>query len=167
MTLGRSTRPATLLTLAVALTLLLVGCGSGASGTVAQQAKQAVSTATSQIAVKLTETSGTKTAAGSADATATSKAVTVTQPAQSHTVTATTTESKPDKITSINNRTTAVKVAPTSTAATTEDSGGVPWWGWVLIALGVVVIGIAIYALGRHHGSGSSSAPPAGRVEGS
>lgn len=148
------------------LTLLLVGCGSGASGTVAQQAKQAVSAATVQAEAKLTKSSETNTASEAATSTTSSKPATVTQAAKSHTVTETTTASKPAQITSINNSATAVKVAPTSTAAATDSGGGVPWWGWVLIVLGVVVIGIAIFSLGRRHGGGDTPAPE-GRPGGS
>ena len=133
----------------------------------AQRATQAVSTVSAQADIKLTDASGTKTATQPTSDTTTSKAITVTQPAQSRTVTETKTASEPAKITSINKSVTAVKVVPTSTAASTEPGGGVPWWGWVLIVLGVVVIGIAIFALGRRHGGGNTPPSPKGPAEGS
>jgi hypothetical protein len=50
-------------------------------------------------------------------------------------------------------------VTPTST--TGGDSGSdVPWWGWLLIALGAIGVGIGIFSLAHHSGGAAASGQP-------
>ncbi|MGN6872361.1 MAG: hypothetical protein ACTHMY_28560 [Solirubrobacteraceae bacterium] len=69
-------------------------------------------------------------------------------------MTATTTVSTPGQTTGITGNNTTVAVTPIS-ADTSESGGGIPWWGWVLIGLGVVGVAIAIFQLGRGRRGGS------------
>ena len=56
---------------------------------------------------------------------------------------------------------TQVQVAPASTTGGESDDGELPWWGWVLIGLGVAAIVAAIYLVGRRQGeAGKRDAPP-------
>jgi amino acid transporter len=66
-------------------------------------------------------------------------------------VTETSAAQGPGNTTSITNRTATVQVTP----ATTESSSstGLPAWGWVLIGLGAVLIGLVMFMLGRHRSS--------------
>ena len=112
---------------------------------------------------------GTSTAAGTTAATTTAPATTstatrtVTAPSRTDTVTETTTASTPGATTSVTNRTATVQVTPAT--ATTEDqsgSSGLPAWGWALIGLGAVLIGLVMFLLGRRGGrppSGPTGAP--------
>ncbi|HXD68113.1 MAG TPA: hypothetical protein VNV17_26030, partial [Solirubrobacteraceae bacterium] len=54
-----------------------------------------------------------------------------------------------------------VNVHTTQTTPAASDSGGLPWWAWVLITLGVVGVAMAIFAAGRRRGR-SPTDPPAG-----
>jgi hypothetical protein len=60
---------------------------------------------------------------------------------------------------------TGVQVTPT-TAPTESSETEVPWWAWLLIGLGVVIVVGMVYGLGRHHGearpSGGSVPPTTG-----
>lgn len=148
-------------------------CSSSGSGTVSQRAQQAVSSASGQAASHLsTSTQGEKVTGASKTTTATqplktttkTRTTTVTQPVQSTTVTKTETRTAaaPAATTSVTNQTTSIQVTPTSTA-TTGSSSGVPWWGWLLIALGAVGLAIGIFLIGRgHRGGGSGAEPPGG-----
>ncbi len=147
------------------LAVLISACGSGGSGTVAQQAQQAVSTASSQVQTKLaatTKSPETSTASKTASATQPAKTTTVektstvTPPAQSRTVTETKTASPPTHSASITAQTTSVQVVPTSNTGQ-EAGGGLPWWGWVLIGLGIAAAAVGIFMFGRRHGGGPSS----------
>jgi hypothetical protein len=75
-------------------------------------------------------------------------------------VTATTTVTQPAQTSTA----TTVAVVPTSTTGSESGDGGLPWWGWLLIAVGVVAIGFGIYRLGRRreHGvaAGDDVLPP-------
>jgi hypothetical protein len=78
-------------------------------------------------------------------------------------VTETTTASAPEATTSVTNRTATVQVTP-ATAATEDQSGssGLPGWGWALIGLGAVLIGLVMFLLGRrggHSPSGPTGTP--------
>jgi hypothetical protein len=148
----------------VVLAVLMSACGSGGSGTVAQQAQQAASTASSQAQSKLdptTKSAKTSTASSMASTTQPAKTKTVqktntvTQSAPSTTVTETKTASAPTHTASITAQTTSVQVAPTSTSA--KSGGGVPWWGWVLIGLGIAAVAVGIFLFGRHRSGGQSS----------
>jgi hypothetical protein len=104
--------------------------------------------------------SQTGTTTASTETAASTQTKTVTQPAQSRTVTATTTVTSPGQTTAITGNNTTVAVNPLST--TDNQSGsGIPWWGWVLIGLGVVGVAIAIFQLGRGRRGGSGGDPPA------
>jgi cobalamin biosynthesis Mg chelatase CobN len=175
--MGRSALP--LLTrLAVALIAggllawIISACGSSGSGTVSQRAQQAASSASSQAAGQLststqaekaTATGKTTTATQPPKTTTREPTTTVTQPAQSTTVTKTETRTAaaPAPATSVTNQTTSIQVTPTSTT-TGDSSGGVPWWGWLLIALGVIGLALAMFLLGRRRrGDGSGTEPSA------
>ncbi len=82
---------------------------------------------------------------------------TITEPARTDTVTETST-AQPPATTSVTNRTATVQVAPTSTTSDQSSSSGLPGWGWALIGLGAVLIGLLMYMAGRHH----STRPPSG-----
>jgi len=139
----------------------VVACASGGTGTLAQQASTAATNAQAKLASATS--SSTDSASSSQTATAKTKTTTetktVTQPAQSRTVTATTTVSTPGQTTAITGNNTTVAVTPISTTASQAGSG-VPWWGWVLIGLGVVGVAIAIFQLGRRRRGGGGSRPP-------
>lgn len=107
---------------------------------------------------------GTSTAASTTAATTTAPAAastatrTVTAPSRTDTVTETTTASAPEATTSGTNRTATVQLTPAT--ATTEDQSGssrLPGWGWALIGLGAVLIGLVMFLLGRRGGR-----PPSG-----
>jgi hypothetical protein len=119
----------------------LSGCGSGSVSTTVSTAAKAASGAVSSV-------SG-----------ATTKTPTSTQQTGAPTVTKT--SSPPASTTSITS-TTSVNVHGThTTPATSESGGGVPWWGWVLIALGALGVLLAIFAAGRRRGrrTGADSPP--------
>jgi len=143
-----STRRTVLVLVALALgiaTALLGGCGSGttsgAVSSVAKEATKAISSATAQ--VKST--------------TAAAKSDTATTPAETQTVTATSTT--PAGTASVTNSK-SVKIDATQTTPTTSESGGggIPWWGWVLIGIGVAGVMVAIFVTGRRHGATRSDA---------
>jgi len=116
------------LTAGLLVAVVVASCGSG---TAADQARQAISDATTPAKTETKTQTVTKTAT-QPTRTATK---TVTQPAQT--------------VTSSN----TVAVVPASTTGSGSDSGGgLEWWAWLLIALGVIGIGAALFALGRRHG---------------
>jgi hypothetical protein len=57
-----------------------------------------------------------------------------------------------------------VAVHPTTTTGA-GSGGGLPWWGWVLIALGAIALALATFLLGRHRGSGPTDTGPDGRAD--
>lgn len=132
-----------------ALGWAISSCGSGGSGTASEQAGQAVSTAKSQAEGKVKTT------------TEKGQTTTATAPAETKTVTTTKTEKAPAPSATVTNQTTNVQAAPATTAGD-ESSDGLPWWGWVLIGLGVVAIGSAIFAVGRNRGRRKPPDAPAG-----
>lgn len=173
--MGRSALPllarlALALTAGVLLAWIVSACGSSGSGSVSQRAQQGASSASSQAAGQLStstqpdkakDPSKTTTATQPPKTTTAERTTTVTQPAQSATVTKTETKTAaaPAPTTSVTNQTTGIKVTP----ASTSTGGGVPWWGWLLIALGVVGLALGIFLLGRgRRGGGSGTEPPAG-----
>jgi len=175
-------RLAVALAAGASLAWTISACGSGGSGTAGQQARQAASTAASQAEGKLgtstqpaKDTTTNKTTTAQPQKTTTAKeTTTVTQPPQSSTVTETRTATAPAQTTSVTNQTTSVQVAPTSTTGG-GSGGGVPWWGWLLIALGVAGIGIGMFLVGRRRRGGATSGtderaaeavPGAGAAEG-
>jgi hypothetical protein len=88
---------------------------------------------------------------------------TVTEPARTDTVTETSTP-QPTGTTSVTNRTATVQLTPASATTTTSEpssSSGLPWWGWALIGLGAVLIGLVMFMAGRHR-SGRPPGGPAG-----
>src|SRR4051812_39340321 len=136
-------RAATLAGALVAGTAMAWGVGSCGSADPGALAKEVTATAS-------TERSETTTV--------TQPAKTVTQPQQTVTATKTTTVAQPSRTSTVTN----VQVTPTSTTGGDGDGGGMAWWGWVLIGLGVAGIGGAIFALGRHHGRGAPPPPVPG-----
>lgn len=121
------------------LACTVAACGSGGS------VSQSVSSAASAVKGKLSATASATTSQTPQSKTAT-QATTTRSTTVTRTQTATATASAS---TSTANPTATVKVLPTSTTGGTSD--GVPWWGWVLIALGVagVVIGGVLLVRGR------------------
>jgi hypothetical protein len=83
---------------------------------------------------------------------------TITEPARTDTVTETSTAQPPGN-TSVTNRT--VQVTPASTTTDQSSTSGLPWWGWALIGLGAVLIGLVMFMAGRHR-SGRPPSGPAG-----
>lgn len=149
-------------------TSFVVACASGGSGTLAQQASTVATNAQAKLASATASSTDSASASQTATATAETKTATetktITQPAQSRTVTATTTVSTPGQTTGITGNNTTVAVQPIS-ANTSDSGGGIPWWAWVLIGLGVVGVAIAIFQLGRgrrggNGGGGSRAATP-------
>jgi cytoskeletal protein RodZ len=153
-----------------ALAWMVSACGSGTAG---QQAQQAASSAASKATGALSSTSQsakdpstgtTATTTSPGKTTTVTHTTTVTQPVQ--TVTTTKTETTPGRTTSITNKTTTVVATPTSTTGSASGSG-VPTWGWVLIALGVVGIAIGTFLVGRGRrgdAGGPGTGPPSGSV---
>ena len=141
-------RLAVALVAGVALGWGISSCGSAGSGTVSEKAGQAASTAKTQADGKLDTATKPEKTTTSKEKTPTSNGATktVTQPAQTTTVTTTKTEKAPAPSTTVTNQTT--NVAP----ASDESSGGLPWWGWVLIAIALVGGGSAIFLVGRNRG---------------
>jgi hypothetical protein len=83
---------------------------------------------------------------------------TLTEPARTDTVTETATATAPADTT---NRT--LNVTTPDTTSGESSSGGLEWWGWALIGLGAVVIGLVMFMVGRGRSkppSGPSGAPP-------
>jgi hypothetical protein len=110
-------------------------------------------------------TTGSSTSSGGSAITRT-ETKTITEPARTDTVTETSTAQEPGNTTSITNRTATVQVTPASTTTDQSDSSGLPAWGWVLIGLGAVLIGLVMFMLGRHRsspagGPADSQRPPA------
>ena len=104
-------------------------------------------------------TTGSSTSSGGGAITRT-ETRTVTEPAKTDTVTETRTAQSPGGSTSITNRTATVQVSPTSsTSSEQSNSGGLPAWGWVLIGVGAVVLGLVMFMLGRHRSSPPSGPP--------
>jgi hypothetical protein len=85
---------------------------------------------------------------------------TLTEPARTDTVTETRTESAPAN-TTVTNKT--VNVTSPGTTSDQSSSSGLPAWGWALIGLGAVVIGLVMFMVGRGRQrppSGPAGAPP-------
>jgi hypothetical protein len=150
----------------VAAFALLVGaCGSGGSGTVAKQAQQALSSKATTSAPDQTAVSKTTADSGTTS--------TVTEPARTTTVTKTRTETSPavtktqTETASVASGTTTqttqsnkVLVAPTSTTPENGSETGVPWWGWMLIALGAIGLAVGVFRAGHRHGQHRAAQPP-------
>ena len=132
-------------------------------------AKDASATA-NQTATTTTTTTTTPTATSSTATTTTTTTTrtTVTQSGHSTTVTTTSTVSAPGQTTSISNRTTNVHATNVAPAASTEahSGGGLPWWGWLLIALGVGAIAILMFTVGRDRGRSGGSGTGTGGAAG-
>jgi cobalamin biosynthesis Mg chelatase CobN len=143
--------PLILVALALGTTVVLGGCGSGAVSTVAssaaQQAKDVLSTATGSRTAVSTTTAPGRTVTQTATRTAETKTTTKTAAAQ------------PGATASIAKSAT-VNVHATQTTPATSDSGGLPWWAWVLITLAVVGVVMAIFAAGRRRGKSPTDRPP-------
>lgn len=108
-----------------------------------------------RVAVSATTTQRTATVSRTATATQTA---TVTQPAKTVTVTTTTTKTVTQGAPTAS--VTAVQVNPTATTADQSGDGGLQWWAWVLIGLGVAGLGVAVYALGRRRSNAPGAPPP-------
>lgn len=103
-------------------------------------------------------TTGSSTSSGGG-AIARTETKTITEPARTDTVTETSTAQSPGNTTSITNRTATVQLPTSSTGSEQSSSSGLPAWGWVLIGLGVVLIGLVMFMLGRHRSSPPSGPP--------
>ena len=117
----------------------LSGCGSGSASSAASSAVKAASGAVSSATGELT----TKTQSPSG----TAETQTATKPAATTSVT----------------KSTSVTAQVTQTTPAASDSGGGPsWWVWVLIALGVIGVCVAIFIAGQSRGkSKRAGSPPA------
>jgi hypothetical protein len=84
-------------------------------------------------------------------------------------VTKTTTQSAagPSVTNSTTNSATANIHATQTTPAAESSGGGLPWWAWVLIGVGVVGVVAAIFAAGRHRGKATSATTPPGTADAS
>ena len=146
----------------VAVSVAVSSCGSGGAGTVAEQARTIASTAAAQVG---TGSSSTPRQADPArtvpERTASTPASTTTVTAPSRTVTATRTTSVTQQSTVTN-----VVVAPASTTSDASGGDGMPWWGWLLIALGVAGIAVGMFVAGRRRGTDASGGPAPARSEG-
>jgi len=117
----------------------LSGCGSGSASSAASSAAKAATGAVSSATSELT--SKTQSAGRTAE---------------------TQTTTKPAATTSVT-KSTSVNAQVTQTTPAASDSGGGPsWWVWVLIALGVVGVVVAIFIAGQRRGkSKRAGSPPA------
>jgi len=57
-------------------------------------------------------------------------------------------------------QTNKVLVAPASTTPENESETAVPWWGWVLIALGAISLAVGVFWVGHRHGQRRAQQPP-------
>jgi cobalamin biosynthesis Mg chelatase CobN len=150
---------------------ILAACGSGGGGTIAKQAQSAapsvVSKAESTIASLTSSSSGPTTSdPTTADPTTSdsSSTTSTTQPTKTtteRTTTTVTSTAKPSTVTSTNtesthtasitSQTTKINVSPTSTTGK-GSSSGLPWWGWLLIGLGIAAVVVGIFQFGRKKG---------------
>ena len=112
----------------------LSGCGSGSASSAASSAAKAATGAVSSVTGELT--TKTQSASGTAET------QTATKPAATTSVT---------KSTSVN-----AQVRQTTPAAT-DYGGGPSWWVWVLIALGVIGVCVAIFIAGQRSGKSKSA----------
>jgi cobalamin biosynthesis Mg chelatase CobN len=154
-------------TLAVALTIgagvasTVSACGSGGSGAANQQVAQAATQAKAALATKTAQADATKNATEtqSQPGSATTHTKTVTAAGQpkteTRTATATATATAPSHSGQLTHQSTGVQIALNSTTAD-ESSGGVPWWGWLLITLGVAALAIGTFIFGRRRGNADS-----------
>jgi hypothetical protein len=55
-----------------------------------------------------------------------------------------------------------VEVTPHTTGTETSGSGGLEWWGWALIALGAIVVGLIMFMVGRSRRQPPPGGPPSG-----
>jgi hypothetical protein len=155
-------------------TLSVSGCGSGAASgaasSAAQKAGQAVSTAAAHVdgvaasatgepAADTTATRTTATSSKSGSATPSTRTKTLTKTAPAKTRTETKSVAGPTASISVHNSKSVKAGAVKGTPTTTDSSGGgLPWWAWVLIGMGVVGALVAVFTAGRHRGKTTSSA---------
>src|SRR3984885_11657540 len=144
-----------------AVAWMVSACGSASVSTLTKHAEQAASSIASKVQTGLTasgtevaDTTTTPTSTSTTTTTTTATATTTTT--LSSTTTVTKTAAAPP-VTTNNHTTTTVTAPPTSPAA--NSSSGVPWWGWVLIALGAVAVAIGLFLLGRGSGGGGRPKP--------
>jgi len=137
---------------------MISACGSGGSGDVSQRAAQAATQAEAALATKTQQVDATTsdTATQSQPGSTATQTKTIKPPAQPKTVTKTETSPAPSQSGQITHDSTSVQIAPTSTTAA-DSSGGVPWWGWVLIALGAGALAIGTFMLGRRRRNADQS----------
>ncbi len=177
LTLGTVTKTRVFTKLAVTLAVsaglasLVSACGSGGSGDASQRVAQATTQAQAALATKSQQIDATTsdTATQSHPGSTATQTKTIKPPAPPKAVTKTETSTTPSQSAQITHDSTSVQIAPTSTTAD-DSSGGVPWWGWLLIALAVGALAIGIVTLGRGrrnadrpgHGEQAADAGPAG-----
>lgn len=90
----------------------------------------------------------------------TTVATTVTEPPRTTTVTRS--ETAPAKTVTASEPTTRTNSVTVSTTPTSNNSSGsnVPWWAWLLIAVGVVGTGTALYLAGHNRGRNTAVEGP-------
>jgi len=150
------------LTAGVLLAWGVSSCGSGenANGTVATKAQNAATSATVDRQLEKTTTDRKRDTA-SAPTTNESPPPKPSKPdsppprtvTETRTVTA---ENEPPPEPKTRTKTVTSPAPPSTTItnettvkSTTEESDGLPWWGWLLIVLGVAAIAIGMYLVGR------------------
>src|SRR3984885_10970485 len=151
-----------------AVAWMVSACGSASVSTLTKHAEQdgasiapKVQTGLTASGTEVADTTTTPTSTSTTTTTTTATATTTTT--LSSTTTVTKTAAAPP-VTTNNHTTTTVTAPPTSPAA--NSSSGVPWWGWVLIALGAVAVAIGLFLLGRGSGGGRPNPDPRTRPPG-
>jgi hypothetical protein len=133
-------------------------CGSGSVGA---QVHSTTSNGVAQVQSATAASSG-KDPATTQDPTTTTVTKTATVTAPAKTVTETKTVTTPGNTTSVTSSTTKVVLLTTATTAGHGENSSLPWWGWVLIALGVAGIVMGVVALSRRGGGHGDPAGPPG-----
>jgi len=126
------------------LTVPLSACGAGStSGAASSAAENVVNSASGAAAKAKNATVTTKADAGTRSTVTATKTQAVTGPTKTVTKTST---SRAAPATIINSKSVTVQATQTTPVTSSSGSGGVPWWGWALIALGAIAVVAAIFA---------------------
>jgi cobalamin biosynthesis Mg chelatase CobN len=128
---------------------LVLGLTAAAiSGCASASANTASVTSAASSASKQASGAATSAAAGakSATRTATVTATSTAQPSATKTVT------QPGATVSKNNSISITAHGTQTTPAKSDSGGGLPWWGWVLIALAAIAVLVAVFSAGRRRG---------------
>ena len=116
----------------------------------------AVLTAALAIGISSVAVGAGTTSTQSQSTTTTTTTTTATQTSTS-TSTTTATSTQSPSTTTVTHSTTST---PAHHNAKNSSSSGLPWWAWVLIGLGVILVGWAIFVLGRDRGKRDGDGGP-------